>query len=306
MATYMAGVDGEVNDRHIQHYLERARAHPGFIVVEVTCVSVEGRISSGVLGIDNDRQIPGLRRLAAAVKGEGTPVSIQIAHGGAKAIHPLAGDKVAPSNVCPPGAADTPRALTSEEISTLVRTFGDAAVRAAEAGFDAVELHGAHGYLLSQFLSPYTNRRKDAYGGNLEARLRFPLEVIAEVRRLLGPHFPLAYRLGASDRMPGGLTLEEGVMAAERLEAGGVDLLDISGGLTGDGQGLTEQGYFVYLAEAVKEKVSVPVIGVGNITDPEYADRIIREGRVNLVAVGRAMLTNPNWAADAARQLQDS
>lgn len=265
----------------------------------------DGRPGRGVLAIDNDDRISGLRRVASAIKETGTPAAIQLAHGGARAPSALTGHRpVGPSDVPPPMAVETPRALTPEEMVTLARAFGDAAVRAARAGFDAVELHGAHGYLLSQFVSPYTNRRQDGYGGTVEGRLRFPLEVVAEVRRRLGRHFPLAYRLGAADLMPGGLTLEEGTIAAGALATAGVDLLDISGGLSGDGRGMTGQGYFVYLAEAVKRAVGVPVVGVGNVTEPAYADRIVREGRVDLVAVGRAMLADPDWAAEAARQLQ--
>lgn len=305
MATYMATATGEVTESHIQHYVSRARAHPGLIIVEVTWVEPRGRSDRGLLGIDNNGRISGLRHLATAIKETGTPVAIQLGHGGAHATSSFTGQKpVGPSEVRPPRATETPQALTLGEIARLVRTFGDAAVRAAEAGFDAVELHGAHGYLLSQFLSPYTNRRKDAYGGSLEGRLRFPLEVVNEVQRRLGRNFPLAYRLGASDLIPGGLTLEEGTLAAKHLKAAGVDLLDISGGLSGDGRGMSEQGYFVYLAEAVRKKVNVPVVGVGNITDPEYADQIICEGRVDLVAVGRAMLANPNWAFEAATLLR--
>ena len=306
MGVGMATPTGGVADGHIQHYVARARAHPGLIIVEFTWVAPDGRPHTpGVLGIDSDNQIPGLRRLASAIKETGTPVAIQLAHAGARARSAIIGCQPAgPSDVLAPGESEKPRTLRVEEIAVLVRRFGDAALRAAEAGFDAVELHGAHGFLLSQFVSPYTNQRQDAYGRTVEGRLRFPLEVVAELRQRLGHHFPLAYRLGAADLMPEGLTLEEGTVVAARLADAGVDLLDISAGLSGAGEKTTRQGYFVYLAEAVKKAVNVPVIGVGNITEPEYADCIIREGRVDLVAVGRAMLANPNWAAEAARQLQ--
>ena len=297
---------GEATDDHIRHYAARAKATPGLIIVEFTWVEPRGKPHTpGVLGIDNNDKIPGLRRLAVAVRETGTPVVIQLAHAGARALSTITGHQPAgPSDVRFHGAAETPRGLTVDQIAELTGMFGDAAVRAAEAGFDGVELHGAHGFLLSQFLSPYANRRQDAYGGTLENRLRFPLEVVAEARRRLGRRFPLAYRLGADDLIPGGLTLEEGVAAAVRLAGSGVDLLDISAGI-GHERHANEQGYFIYLAEAVRKAVSVPVIGVGGITEPEYADRIIREGRVDMVAVGRGMLANPTWAADAARRLQD-
>lgn len=305
MGMGMATLAGEVTDGNIRHYVARAKAHPGLIIVEFCSVAPGGRPSPRQLAIDNDAQIVGLRRLTTAIKETGTPVAIQLAHAGALTRATITGHQpVGPSDVLPPAAVEAPHALAVDEIATLVRTFGDAAVRAVEAGFDAIELHGAHGYLLSQFVSPYTNRREDGYGKTIEGRLRFPLEVIAEVRRRLDRCFPLAYRLGAADLVAGGLTLEEGTVVATHLAAAGVNLLDVSSGLGGYGQGMTKQGYFVYLAEAVKKVVSVPVVGVGNITEAEYAHRIIREGRVDLVAVGRAMIANPNWALDAARRLQ--
>jgi len=305
MVMDMVTPTGEVTDDNIQHYVARARAHPGLIIVEATSIAPGGRLRAKGLRIETDDQVVGLRRLTTAIKKTGTPVAVQLVHAGAHAPNSLTGKQpVAPSEIVPPRGNETPRVLTINEITSLVNAFGGAAVRALEAGFDAIELHGAHGFLLSQFLSPYTNLRQDVYGKNLEGRMRFPLGVVAEVRERLDPEFPVLYRLGASDLMPDGLTLEEGISVAKALEDAGVDLLDISGGLSGDGQGMSEQGYFVYLAQAVKKVVRVPVVGVGNITNPEYADKIIREGRVDLVAVGRAMLSNPNWAADAARELE--
>jgi len=156
--------------------------------------------------------------------------------------------------------------------------FGNAAYRAVEAGFDSVELHGAHGFLLCQFLSPYANQRNDEYGGNLAERLLFPTEVIKEVKTKLGENIPLFYRFGADDMLEGGLTRQEA-------------------------KSFTEQGYFVPLAERIKEVVKVPVIGVGNITEPEYADRIIRERKVDMVAVGRTLLSNPDFPRQAAKKL---
>ena len=300
-----ATASGEVTEDHIEHYVARAKARPGLIIVEFTWVEARGSPVSKALGIDTDDKIPGLRRLVSAVKETGTPVAIQIAHAGARVRYSASGQHpVGPSHIKPPRAVETPHVLTVDEIGGLVEKFADAAVRAAEAGFDAVELHGAHGYLLSQFVSPYTNQRQDDYGGSVEGRARFPLEIVAEVRRRLGAEYPLFYRLGVTDFMPGGLTLEEGTAIAALLVDAGVDLMDISAGITGDGKERTEQGYFVYLAEAVKRVVEAPVVGVGSITEPHFADQIVREGRVDMVAVGRAMLSNPNWAADAARRLR--
>ena len=305
MATNMATEDGEVTDRHIRHYTTRARGGVGLIIIEHTYVSRDGRLSQGQLGLYDDRLVPGLKRLVEAIHAEGTKVIIQLTHGGAKAPRNVTGEQPAgPWTVMLPNASEVSRPLTIPDIKAIVVRFGEAAYRAMEAGFDSVELHGAHGFLLSQFLSPYTNQRNDAYGGNLAGRLTFPLEVIKEVKTRLGENTPLFYRFGADDMLEGGLTRQEGKLAAQHLERAGVDVIDVSGGIGGDGQrSFTEQGYFVPLAEGIKETVKVPVIGVGNITEPEYADSIVREQKVDLVAVGRLLLSNPEFPKQAAEKL---
>jgi len=190
--------------------------------------------------------------------------------------------------------------LSEYEIGAVVEAFREAARRAAEAGFDAVEVHGAHGFLLSQFLSPLTNRRDDEFGGPLENRVRLHLRIIEGIRRELGACYPLLFRLGVDDMTPGGLTLEEGVEAAKMIAKKGVDILDISGGLLGGRPpGLKGPGFFVPHAAAVKEATGIPVIGVGGIKTAKEADTIIRSGRVDLVAVGRAILEDPGWASKA-------
>ena len=305
MATNMATEDGEVTDRHIRHYTTRARGGVGLIIIEHTYVSRDGRVSQGQLGLYDDRLVPGLKRLVEAIHAEGTKVIIQLTHGGAKAPRNVTGEQPAgPWTVMLPNASEVSRPLTIPDIKAIVARFGEAAYRAMEAGFDSVELHGAHGFLLSQFLSPYTNQRNDAYGGDLTGRLTFPIEVIKEVKARLGENAPLFYRFGADDMLEGGLTRQEGKLAAQQLEQAGVDVIDVSGGIGGDGQrSFTEQGYFVPLAEGIKETVKVPVIGVGKITEPEYADSIVREQKVDLVAVGRLLLSNPEFPKQAAEKL---
>ncbi|MFH0768883.1 MAG: NADH:flavin oxidoreductase [Chloroflexota bacterium] len=253
----------------------------------------------------DDRLIPSLKRLVEAIHTEGSKVIIQLNHAGARAPRSLTGKQPSgPWNIILPNGTDTPRPLTVPEIKRLAAGFGNAAYRALEAGFDSVELHGAHGFLLCQFLSPYANQRSDEYGGSLENRLRFPKEVVREVKTRLGKNIPLFYRFGADDMIQGGLTREEGKLAAQHLEQAGVDVIDVSGGIGGDGQrSFTEQGYFVPLAEGIKAVVKVPVIGVGNITEPEYADSIMREGKVDMVAVGRTLLSNPDFPRQAAQKL---
>jgi len=305
MATGMATPEGATTNRHLTHYTERARGGVGLIIVEHTFVLPNGKLRYGQLGLYDDGLIAGLKHLTDAVHSEGTRIIIQLTHAGSRTTRELIGGQpVGAWNRPVPGDKEAPRPLTVPEISTIVRAFSEAARRALEGGFDGVELHGAHGFLLCQFLSPYTNQRKDAYGGSLEGRLRFPLDVILEVKNELGEAAPLFYRFGADDMIDDGLTREEAKLVAPRLERAGVNVIDVSGGLGGNGhERFSEQGYFVPLAQSIKETVTVPVIGVGNITEPEYADAIVREGRVDLVAFGHMLLSNPDFPKFAAKRL---
>jgi 2,4-dienoyl-CoA reductase-like NADH-dependent reductase (Old Yellow Enzyme family) len=301
MANSFATEAGEVTDRLIAHYSDRADGI-GLVIVEHCFVMIEGRLKVGQPGTHRDDLIPGLSRLVEAVHRQGARIAIQINHGGSKTPPDAAlGLPVGPSPVPFPGSEVQPRELSIPEIQRIVEAFGKAARRAREAGFDAVEVHGAHGFLNSQFLSPLTNRRSDRYGGSLENRLRLPLEIVAEVLLQAGGDCPLLYRLGAEDFIDGGLGIEEGVQAARALVRAGVDVLDVSGGLGGYVHPTNQsQGFMIPAAERVKAAVPVPVIGVGGITEPEFADRVVREGRVDMVAVGRAMLGDPFWARRAA------
>jgi 2,4-dienoyl-CoA reductase-like NADH-dependent reductase (Old Yellow Enzyme family) len=199
-----------------------------------------------------------------------------------------------------PSPNERARELQVEEIEALTEAFAIAAERAIRAGFDGVEVHGAHGFLLNQFFSPLTNRRRDEYGGSLENRMRFPLEVIERVKEKIGGRL-LLYRLGSDDLDPAGTRIEDSQKFAAKLEEAGVDIIDVSGGLCGSRperlQGI--QGYFISQAQQIKKIVDIPVIGVGGITEPEFADRVIRDGKVDLVAVGRELLKDPDWALKA-------
>ncbi len=305
MATGMATPEGAVTDRHIKHYSVRARGGVGLVIIEHTYVLSSGKLHSGQLGLYDDKLIPKIKQLTDIVHSEGARIAIQLTHAGSRTTREIIGEQpLGPWSIPIPGDKETPRPLTVSEIASIVSAFGEAARRAVEAGFDAVELHGAHGFLLCQFLSPYTNRRTDVHGGNFDGRLRFPLEVIGEVKDRLARSVPLFYRFGADDLIDGGLTREGAKLIAPRLEQAGVDVIDISGGLGGDGQNrFTEQGYFVPLAEGIKGMVKVPIIGVGNITEPEYADRVVREERVDMVAFGRMLLSNPDFPKQAAQKL---
>ena len=188
----------------------------------------------------------------------------------------------------------------------LADDFALAAERAVKAGFDGVELHGAHGYLLNQFYSPLFNRREDEFGGSLEKRMRFPLLVVEKVRRSLGSRL-LLYRLGSDDLAPYGTHIEDSIVFAQKLEESGVDILDVSGGMCGSEPRQLRQikGYFVPQAAAIKKAVSIPVIGVGGITEPEFADKLVSEGKVDLVAVGRAFWSDSQWAEKAIETLKN-
>jgi 2,4-dienoyl-CoA reductase-like NADH-dependent reductase (Old Yellow Enzyme family) len=191
------------------------------------------------------------------------------------------------------------------ELHAITEQFAAAAERAIKAGFDGVELHGAHGYLLNQFFSPLLNKRDDAYGGSLEKRMRFPLQVTEAVRQRIGEDKLLLYRLGSDDLAPYGTHIEDALVFAQKLEATGVDILDVSGGMCGSNpkQYKHAVGYFVPQAAAVKRAVKVPVIGVGGITEPQYANQLTSEGTVDLVAVGRALWKDAEWAQKAVTQL---
>jgi len=246
--------------------------------------------------------VSGLRRLASSVHATGTPVVIQINHAGRSATREVTGKQpVAPS---PVGNA---RELRVEEIEALSQAYAMAAERAIRAGFDGVEVHGAHGFLLNQFFSPLTNRRRDKYGGSLENRIRFPLEVVERVREKLDGKL-LLYRLGSDDLDAEGTRIEDSKRFAVELEEAGVDILDVSGGLCGGSpaslQGI--QGYFVPHAYEIRKVLDIPVIGVGGITEPEYANKLIKEEKVDLVAVGRALLDDPDWVTKALERLKTS
>ena len=303
MATELATENGEVTGQLIKHYVERCDK-VGLIIVEHSYVSIEGKYSPRQLGIYDDKLIDGLSRLAREIKKRGVIAAIQINHAGGKSSSKFTGVKpIAPSSVIVPGGVEEPSEMTLGDIERVQEAFEKAAKRAVKAGFDAIEIHGAHGFLLNQFLSPITNKRLDAYGGTLEKRMKFPLEVVERVREAIGDKL-LLYRLGADDMMPEGLTIEESKKFAVKLEKLGVDIIDVSGGLCGSRpENLTTQGYFIPLAEKIKSVVDVPVIGVGGIKDPEFADKVVREGKVDLVAVGRAMLADPKWASKAVKHL---
>lgn len=300
MQTGFATTEGAVTDKLVKHYVRRSKAL-GLLVVEHSYVSVEGKISERQVGIYDDGLVPGLERLSSSIHATGTPVVIQINHAGALSMEVAGMHPVAPS---PSGSA---RELRVEEIEALAEAFAMAAERAMRAGFDGVEVHGAHGFLLNQFFSPLTNRRPDNFGGSLENRMKFPLEVVEGVKKKVGGRL-LLYRLGSDDLDPAGTRIEDSQKFAAKLQEAGVDIIDVSGGLCGSRPAQLEgrQGYFIPQAQQIRNVVDIPVIGVGGIREPEYADKVIREGKVDLVALGRELLKDPDWPKKAIETLEKS
>jgi 2,4-dienoyl-CoA reductase-like NADH-dependent reductase (Old Yellow Enzyme family) len=309
---------GTPNDWHFTHYAARAAGGTGLILVEATAVSPEGRISPYDLGIWNDTQVEAFRRITGFLRGQGTVPGIQLAHSGRKASteRPWKGgapvgpeehgwQPVAPSAVPFDEGHPVPTELSTEDIRAVVRQFTDAARRALAAGFEVVEIHGAHGYLIHEFLSPHSNHRTDAYGGSYENRVRFALEVVDAVRAVWPQDKPLFFRVSATDWLEeGGWTADDTVRLAADLHAHGVDLLDVStGGNAARVDIPTGPGYQVPFAARVKAETPMPVAAVGLITEPGQAEKILVGGEADAVLLGRELLRNPSWARHAAREL---
>lgn len=305
MASGRADPDGLANDSHVEYHRLRAAAGTAMVIVEHSYVHALGRFSEGQLGVHVDDTVPGLARIAAAIKAEGAVACLQLAHAGSKGFPTENARPVAPSAIPHPyGKGDVPDELSEQGIGELIMAFGDAATRAAAAGFDAIEVHAAHGFLLCQFLSPLTNRRTDAHGGPVEKRIRLHCEIIREIRQRVGRTMAILVRLGADDETAGGQTIDVTCSVAPLLINAGADLLDVSGGLQGASPPWHKSpGYFVKHAQALKQVVGVPVMTVGGITEPAFADSVVREGRADLVGIGRAMIREPDWAARALRAL---
>jgi len=299
MQTGRATFEGAVTNKLINFYVRRSSAL-GLPIVEHAYVSPTGKIGPKQLGIYDDSLVGGFEKLAKRVHEVGAPVAIQISHAGG-----VTNKKVIGAEPAGPSTRPKTRMLEINEMEAIAHDFALAAERAVKAGFDGVELHGAHGYLLNQFFTPLLNKRQDQYGGSLENRMRFPLMIVAMVRERLRGKL-LLYRLGSDDLAPGGTHIEDSVVFAKKLESSGVDIIDVSGGMCGSEpkQLRHVKGYFVPQASEIKKAVSVPVIGVGGITDAEYADKLVREGKVDLVAVGRAFWRDYRWAEKAIESLR--
>ena len=306
----MSNMDGTVSERLVRYYRQQAAGGAGMIIVEYAYVDDIGAKSAHChLGISSNEHIPGLAWLAENIREQGAVPAIQIEHCGRQKFlgtQPIC----APSAIPWPklwdqyGVQAVPHVLTIEEIQDIVHAFGDAALRAKQAGFELVEIHGAHGYLLTNFFSPTTNHRTDLYGGSLENRMRIYVEIVRDVRKKVGPDFPVTIRLSGTDYEPDGFPIEDTIELAKVLEKEGIDAFHISGG---DHHTMIHQVspmaidvcHNVWAAEAIKKVVHVPVIASGSITLPEYAEEIIASGKGDFVGLGRPLWADPEWPLKA-------
>jgi 2,4-dienoyl-CoA reductase-like NADH-dependent reductase (Old Yellow Enzyme family) len=315
MCQYSA-IDGVPNDWHMIHLGSRAVGGAGLIIAEATAVCPEGRISPDDLGLWNDQQLTAFEKITAFIKIQGSVPGIQLAHAGRKASmsSPWKGGKlalpgeegwevVAPSAIPFSGEYGMPHALTLKEIDEVVRQFADATHRAVKAGFQVIELHMAHGYLIHQFLSPLTNHREDEYGGSLENRMKLPLRVAREVRNALPATLPLFVRISATDWAEGGWDLKQSVQLCKELKAIGVDLIDCSsGGLVSNAKIPVGPGYQVPFAAAIKSQAYILTGAVGLITKAIQAEEILQNEEADVIILGREMLRDPYWPLHAARE----
>jgi 2,4-dienoyl-CoA reductase-like NADH-dependent reductase (Old Yellow Enzyme family) len=317
--------DGFATDWHLVHLGSRAVGGMGLICVEATAVSPEGRISAQDLGIWSDDHIEGLQRITTFIREQGAASMIQLAHSGRKGskTRPWEGDTqlhaseeggwvtLAPSSLPWSEQDPVPQEMSREQIEQLVIHFQKAAERALQAGFDAIELHAAHGYLLHEFLSPITNLRTDEYGGSFENRSRFLLDVTRAVRRVWPDHLPLFVRLSVTDAMEWknveSWTLEQSMELARLLKSEGVDVIDCSsGGLTPEQKITGGAGYQTPYAAQLREQAEIPTVAVGLITEAAQADHILRTGQADLVAIGRELMRDPYFALHAAESVKMS
>ncbi len=325
MAMYVAD-DGEVNQFHLTHYHKIAMGGVGLVVVEQTAVSQRGRITNGCLGLWHDGQIEGMRELVKGIHAFGAKAAIQINHGGRKASAQrawqgngalteddiLRGEELwvpeGPSALPFSEGWPVPDAMSLDDIAQLRANFLATAQRALKAGFDIIEIHMAHGYLLQSFLTPLANKRDDIYGGSLENRMRLPLEIAEDLRSALPENVPIFARISATDWVEGGWTIEDSVVLARELKERGVDLVDCSSGgnlLRGATNSNLARGpgYQVPFAQRIRNEVDVPTMAVGMIHTGAQAEQILQEGSADLIAIGRQLLFDPFWVLHAAQDL---
>jgi NADPH2 dehydrogenase len=310
MATSKATEDGLVSEEMLEFYDNITKSkNIGLVIVEHSYISIEGKANPKQTSIALDETIEPMKKLVEVIHKNETKTILQINHAGSAATKEVTGkEPVGPSAVPNPRKGNIPKELSVEEIADIVKKFAESAKRAKLAGFDGVEIHSAHGYLLNQFLSPLSNKRKDEYGGTLKNRMKIHLEVIKAVKKAIGEDYPIFLRLGASDYAEGGTTIEDSKIVSVELVKAGVDILDISGGFCGyvpDSVDLEVQGYFHPLSSAIKEVVDIPVILTGGITDIIDGNRLIEENKSDLVGIGRAIFKDYTWSEKEIKRINN-
>jgi 2,4-dienoyl-CoA reductase-like NADH-dependent reductase (Old Yellow Enzyme family)/thioredoxin reductase len=307
MVRNYADENGLVTPKYLAHIERVAKGGVGTIILEASFIRSDGKGFSHELGLHTDDVIPGLKQLVQAAHAQGAVIGPQLYHAGRQTSSQTTGmQPIAPSPIPDSTINEMPRSLNVEEIRDIVNAYAQAARRSKEAGCDFVEIHGAHGYLITQFLSPFSNTRDDEYGGSEEGRMRFATEVVQAVREAVGSGFPVIMRISADEMVPNGLTLEDSAMISKRLEELGVDAIHVSS----SNYASFNRGYMIApmsmpdglqvpLAEWIKNCVSIPVIAVGKIRSPTMADDIIRTGKADFVAIGRSLLADPDWPKKA-------
>ena len=298
--------DGLVSDDIINYYYEKTKnGKIGLVYLEHAFISPEGQTSLNMVSVADDECIEGLSKLADVIHANGSKVFLQMNHGGSGAKRSLSGlESIAPSPLCNPchfsdAEIDSipPREMTMMDIIRIEKCFADAAERAVKAGFDGVEIHSAHGYLLNQFYSPLTNKRTDEYGGSIDNRIRIHLDVIEAVRKAVGEDFPVSLRFGAHDYLEGGTDIRDAAYAARQFEKAGVDVLSVSGGMCKfERPGHKEEGYFEELSDICKKHVNIPVILTGGFRTGAEIERVLEKGKCDMVGVGRAIMKDSDWA----------
>jgi len=312
LASFLIEDDGSISDRTVEHYRNRAAGGPALVIVEAHAVSPEGVVSNHQARIYDDRFIEGLSRIAKVMKSEGAIPAIQIHHAGRQVPFRVIKRKpLAPSNLPCPTIRTEVEPLDHESIGRIVKAFGDAARRAVEAGFELLEIHGAHGYLINQFLSRFSNIRDDEYGGDIKGRTRFAREIVQEIRNRVGDDFPLSFKISAQEFVPDGLTVEESIEILKEIVPCGIDILQVSAGNDATPEWICQPMFMgkaclVDSAARIREALEIPVMSVGRINDPLVAESIIQEGKADLVCMGRGLLADPELPRKAEEgQLED-
>lgn len=302
MCMVAADEEGYAKDWHEIHYASRAIGGTGLIILEATAVESRGRIKEGDLGIWDDSHIEGLARIVQSSKALGAKVGIQLAHAGRKCE--VKSEKIiAPSPIAFNDTYPTPEEMTIDDIKFVINAFKEGARRANEAGFDTIEIHGAHGYLINEFLSPLTNKRKDEYGGSIENRVRFLREITQEIKTVWPENKPIILRVSAEEYVEDGNHPEDLVEIINIVKDKGIDIIDISSGGVVPARIDVYPGYQIIFAEIIKKGTNLPVIAGGLVTEPDMAEEILKNNRADFIFLGRELLRNPYWPLQAASKL---